>query len=615
MSKMIKKLILSILILLPAWMASADSVRFSMTGPNVVSIGEQFRLSFTLNEQGSDLKLPDLSSFEVLMGPSTSQSTSIQMINGQTTQTTSFSYIFILRAKEEGKFTIRPASINVNGKVYESNDLAIQVVKGQAPQQGNSSPGGSQQQQQQDQQQAMASAGITKDDLFVKVDLDKRNVYKGEQIIATVKIYVSPNVPITNFEDVKLPSYEGFWTQDIDIPNQISFNREVYQGKIYQVGILKKTILFPQQTGRIKIDPFEITCLVRQQIKRQRSFFDDFFDNYRTVSAKVVSDPSYIQVKDLPSHPDGFYGGVGNLSFSAAIDKTEAKTNEAITLRLTVSGRGNLRLIEAPKAEFPKDFEVYDPKTNENLKATNSGLNGSKTFDYLVIPRYPGDYTIPPVKFSSFNPETGKYTTSTSQPFNLKIEKGADDQSTTVTSAISKEDVRFIGKDIRYLKQNQYKLRNTAHSFYGSLSFWLLYIGSFVLFVIIAIVYRKKLRENANIQLMRNKQAKKVAKKRLKEAAVYLKQHKPEAFYEAVLKSFWGYLSDKLSIPVADLSRDKATNTLTERGVSQELVDEFIQVIDTCEFARYAPKTSDSALEELYERSANLMGKLEKQIR
>ncbi|WP_372775067.1 BatD family protein [Mangrovibacterium sp.] len=613
MSKMIKRLILLTLLVLPAWLASADSVRFNMTGPNVVSVGEQFRLSFTLNEQGRDLKLPDLSAFDVLMGPSTSQSTSIQMINGQTTQTVSYSYIFILRAKDDGKFRIRPASITVDGKVYESNELQIEVVKGQVQQQ--SSAAGSNAQQGQQQQEQTSTTQLTKDDLFVKVDLDKQNVSKGEQVIATVKIFVSPNVPITNFEDVKLPSYEGFWTQDIDIPNQISFNREVYKGKIYQVGILKKTILFPQQTGRIKIDPFEITCTVRQQVKRQRSFFDDFFENYRTVSAKVISDPTYLQVKDLPTPPEGFYGGVGNLNFSSAIDKTAAKTNEAITLRLTVSGSGNLRLIESPKIEFPNDFEVYDPKTTENLKTTNNGLTGSKTFEYLIIPRFPGEYSIPAVKFSSFDPTTGKYKTTSSQSYNLTIEKGTDEQSATVTSAFSKEDVRFIGKDIRYIKQNQYKLREKMHSFYGSLSFWLLYIGSFVLALVIAIIYRKKLKENANIQLVKNKQANKVAKKRLKDAAGFLKNHQSEKFYEAILKAFWGYLSDKLSIPVANLSRDKAVSALSQRGVAQEQIDEFINIIDTCEFARYAPSSSDSAQEELFDKSANLMGKLEKQIR
>ncbi|PTN05585.1 BatD family protein [Mangrovibacterium marinum] len=611
MSKMIKKLILLTLLVFPVWFASADSVRFQMTAPNVVSTGEQFRLSFTLNERGTDLKLPDLSAFDVLMGPSTSQSSSFQMINGKTTQSVNFSYIYILRAKAEGTYTLRPASITVDGKVYDSNELEIEVVKGQARAQSQTGTGST----QSGQQQNISSAEITKDDLFVKVDLDKSAVYKGQQAIATVKIYVSPNVPITNFEDVKLPSYEGFWTQDIETPNQITFNREVYKGKIYQVGVLKKTILFPQQTGKIKIDPFEITCLVRQQIKRQRSFFDDFFDNYRTVQAKVTSDPVYLSVKELPKAPDGFYGGVGQLKFSAGIDKTAAKTNEAITLRLTISGSGNLRLIDAPKVEFPNDFEVYDPKTDENVRSTNSGLTGTKTFEYLIIPRYAGDYSIPPIKFSSFDPATGKYKTETSSAFNLSIEKGNDDQNATVTSSISKQDVRFIGKDIRYIKQGQYKLRDLAQSFYGSTAFWLLYIISTVMFVVVAIVYRKKLKENANIQLMKTKKANKLAQRRLKEAAGHLKQHKSEQFYEAVLKAFWGYLSDKLSIPVAKLNRDNAIASLVEKGVQQEQIEEFIQIINTCEFARYAPSSSDAALEDVYQKSANLMGKLDKQIR
>jgi len=611
---MIKKFLITIFLLVPTFFAGADNTRFTMSGPGVISVGEQFRLSFTLNEEGSNLQLPDLSNFDVLMGPSTSQSTSIQMINGRTTQSVSYSYIYILRAKKEGTFTIRPASIKVDGKTYESNELTIQVVKGQTGQQQQGSSSAGTPQQQQGTTEAVAT-DLSKDDLFVRIDLDKHHVYKGEQIMATIKIYVAPNVPISNFDDVKLPSYEGFWTQDIDIPNQISFSREVYNNKIYQVGVLKKTILFPQQTGTIKIDPFEITCLVRQQIKRQRSFFDDFFDNYRTVSAKVISDPVTVTVRDLPPHPDGFYGGVGDLKFSASLDKNQAKTNEAVTLKLNITGNGNLRLIEAPKIDFPKDFEVYDPKTTDNLNATNGGLSGTKTFEYLIIPRYAGDYTIPPVKFSSFNPSTGKYSTQSSPEFSLHIEQGSDEQSTTVTSAYSKEDVRFIGKDIRYIKQNQYKLKSKAASFYGSTVFWLLYAGSLLVFLIVAFVYRKRLKENANIQLVRTRRANKVARKRLKEAAAYLKQNKAEEFYEAVLKAFWGYLSDKLNIPVADLNRDKATRTLEERQVSREVINEFIQVVDTCEFARYAPSAVEGTLDDIYRKSAELMGKLEKQIR
>ncbi|MGQ8335495.1 BatD family protein [Sunxiuqinia sp. A32] len=603
---MIRKIVFTILFIATALLSNADNVKFTMSGPNVVSVGEQFRLSFTLNERGTDLQLPDMSNFEVLMGPSTSTSFSSQIINGKVTQSNSYSYTFILRAKKEGSFTIRPGSIKVDGKVYESNELDIQVVKAKAS-------SGSQQSTQQ--QQSTSTASLDKDDLFVKVDLDKRNVFKGEQIIATVKIYVAPTVPITSFDDVKLPSYEGFWTQEIDIPSQISFSREVYDNKIYQVGILKKTILFPQQTGKIKIDPFEITCLVRQRVRQQRSFFDDFFDNYRTIPAKVVSDPVNISVKELPSPPASFYGAVGNFDFSASMDKTNLKANEAVTLSVKISGNGNLRLIEAPKLELPSDFEVYDPKTTDNLNASDNGLRGSKTFEYLFIPRFAGEYTIPAVQFAYFNPATGKYVYKKSSEFTINVAKGDDEQTATVTSAFSKEDVRYIGKDIRYIKQNQYKLKSKATTFYGSLAFYLSYLGSALLFLIVTLVYRKKLKENANLQLVRNKQANKVARKRLKTASVFLKQQKAEEFYEAILKAFWGYLSDKLNIPVADLNRENAVSSLQKRQVTIELTDELNSLIDSCEFARYAPSASGVTMDEVYNKSASLMGKLEKQIR
>lgn len=607
---MIKKFLIAVFLMVPVLFAGADNVRFTMSAPNVISAGQQFRLSFTLNEAGSDLQLPDLSNFDVLMGPSTSQSSSVQIVNGKTTQEFSFSYIYILRAKEEGTFTISPATIKVDGKTYQSNELTIQVVKGQVPPQGSSSP------RQQQQEQPPSAAELSKDDLFVRIELNKHQAYKGEQMIATVRIYVSQNVPaLTGFEDDKLPSFEGFWTQDIEIPGQISFSREVHNNKIYQVGVLKKTLLFPQQTGRIRIEPFEITTQLRQQIRRQRSFFDDFFDNYTTVSARIISDPVTVQVNELPAPPEGFYGGVGNMNFSAKPDKTETKANEAITLKIMVNGSGNLRLIEAPKVEFPADFEVYDPKTTDQLQVTANGMSGTKTFEYLIIPRHAGDFTIPAVKFASFNPSTGQYSVQRSTEYPIRVEKGDDSQTTTVTSAYSKENVRYIGKDIRYIKQNQYKLKPMDSLFFGSSRFRMLNGGALLVFLLVAFIYRKKLRENANLQLMRTKRANKVARKRLKEARGYMKQNKAEAFYESVLRAYWGYLSDKLNIPVADLARERAADTLTQRGVEQEVVTSFINLVETCEFARYAPSSAGGTLEGLYRDAATLMGKLEKQIR
>ena len=595
--------------MLVAVVALADSTQFTMEGPEVVSTGEQFRLGFTLNERGSDLQLPDLSNFDVLMGPSTSQSSSIQIINGKTTSTSSFSYIFILRAKKEGKFTIRPASIKVGGKTYESNSLEIQVVKGQ-PQQS-----ATQQNNNQQEQNEAPSGNISKDNLFVRVAVDKTNVSKGEQILATVKLYISPNVPLNGFDDVKLPSYEGFWTKDIDVPTQVNFTREVYNGKIYQVGILKKTILFPQQTGTIRIDPFEISCLVRQRVRQQQSFFDDFFDNYRVVKAKVVSDPVSINVKDLPNPPANFNGAVGNFTFNGSLDKKSVKSNEAVTLKLTVSGSGNLSLINPPKLDLPQDFEAYEPKVTDKTTANDNGLSGSISYEYLFIPRFAGNFTIPAVQFVYFNPSTRQFETRSTEPFEIKVEKGNDDQNSSVVSSFSKEDVKMIGKDIRFIKQNKAKFKPKGSAFYGTTEYYSIFILSLIAFAIFYVVNRKKIEESANLVLVRNKRANKVALKRLKEASGFLKSDKAEQFYEAVIKALWGYLSDKLSIPVADLNREKAAESLLNRGIEQGIVTELLKIIDDCEFARYAPTAFSGTMNEVYDGAARVMGIFEKQIK
>ena len=607
---MIREIKLLLILLLIGYVAMADNIKFTMEGPEAVAVGEQFRLSFTLNESGSDLQLPDLSNFDVLMGPSTSQSSSIQIINGRTSQSTSFSYMFVLRAKKEGKFTIRPASIKVGGKTYESNSMEIQVVKGQ-PQQ--------QQQQSASQQSGGANddtpvGNISKENLFVRLSLDKSNVSKGEQLRATIKLYISPNIPLNGFDEVKLPSYEGFWTKEIDVPQQVNFTREVYNGKIYQVGVLKKTILFPQQTGNIKIDPFEITCLVRQRVRAQQGFFDDFFDSYRVVKAKVVSDPLTVNVKDLPNQPANFSGAVGNFNLSADLDKTDMKSNEAVTLKLTVNGSGNLGLINPPKIELPQDFEAYEPKTTEHTVANDNGLSGSVTFEYLFIPRFAGNFTIPPVEFVYFNPSTRQYERKTTKAFTLNVQKGSDDQN-AVMNSYSKEDVKMIGKDIRFIKQNKAKFQPKGSSFYGTTGFYGTYGLSLIAFIVVFAVNRKKIKESANMALVRNKRANKVAFKRLRVAAGFMKNNKQEQFYEAVIKALWGYLSDKLSIPVADLNRERASASLLNKGISQEVVNELMRLIDDCEFARYAPAAWSGTMQEMYDGAAKVMGIFEKQIK
>lgn len=605
---MLRKILTIIIFTTAGLLALAQDARLEMSAPNAVSTGDQFRLSFSVNARGENLRLPDLSAFDVLMGPSTSQSTSIQMINGRTTQSQTFSYIYILRAKEPGTYTIRPASIEVDGKIIQSNPLTIQVVTGR-PQPQN------QPLAEDPAQQAPQSGTIAKEDLFIRLELNKRNVYKGEQIIATVKLYANPNLPLTGFEDVTLPTYEGFFTQDIDIPQQINFSREVYNDKIYQVGVLKKTVLFPQQSGNITIRPFNITVLVQQRV-RQRSFFDDFFSGIQTARAILTADPVTINVRDLPSAPADFYGGVGNFTITSEISDQEVTTNDAVTLKVTISGNGNLRLLQTPKLELAADFDQYDPKTTDNIRVSEGGMSGSRTVEYLFQPRFEGSYTIPAISFAWFNPGTGQFERRSTPEYTLQVAKGADDRSTTgVMRTVRRQDLQLIGQDIRFIWQKPMPLRITGDTFFGSGLFWGIYIGGIVLFLLFFVVYRKKLRENANVALTRNKKASRVARKHLRIAAATLKNNQENAFYESVLKAFWGYLSDKLGIPLASLKRETAVEGLQAKNVEEELIIELLRVVDQCEFARFAPAGGSQAMQEVYHSAEKVISKMEKQIR
>ena len=608
---MLRKIYIIIGFLLQAFLATAQDATLGMSAPNAVSVGDQFRLTFTLNQRGENLQLPDLSMFDVLMGPSTSQSTSIQMINGKTTQSQTFSYTYILRAKEEGTFNIRPGSITVDGKVIQSNPLTIQVVTGQ-PSQAQSQGAAP----DPAQPGATAPSGnISRNDLFIRLELSKRSAYKGEQIIATVKLYANPNLPLAGFDEVNLPTYEGFYTQDIDIPQQITFNREVYNDRIYQVGVLKKTVLFPQQTGTITIRPFSMTTLVQQRV-RQRSFFDDFFSGVQTVRAKLTADAVSVSVRDLPAAPASFYGGVGNFSVTSDISAEEATTNDAITLKVNISGTGNLRLIQTPKLELPADFDLYDPQSTDNARVSDGGMTGSRTIEYLFQPRTAGEYTIPPIAFTFFNPANGQYETRNTAEFKLRVTQGTGDPGTVGgIRSVRQQDVQLIGQDIRFIWQNAMPLKTKGQSFFGSLPFYGLYLLGILAFAAFYFIYRKKLQENANMALMRNKKANRVARKHLKVAAANLKKNEEGPFYESVLKAFWGYLSDKLGIPPATLKRETALEGLQRSNVDEELISDFLEVADQCEYARYAPAKGNQAMHELYDRAEKIISRMEKQIK
>jgi hypothetical protein len=308
-------------------------------------------------------------------------------------------------------------------------------------------------------------------------------------------------------------------------------------------------------------------------------------------------------------------GGVGKFDITSKISSENVTTNDAVTLTVNISGNGNIRLIRSPELKLPTDFEIYDPRTTDNVKATANGASGAKTIEYLFQPRFEGDYKIPSIKFAYFDPSAGKYLTKSTPEYNLHVVKGSEEQSATVVSSLRKEDVQLIGQDIRFIKQGNPMLKIKGYTFFGSLGFYSFYAGSSLLFLLLFIVYRKKAKENANIALVRNKKANRVASKRLKAAAGHMKQNNNEAFYDAILKAFWGYLSDKLGIPVADLNRDSAISKLQERKVSEEVINNFAQVIDQCEFARYAPAGGSEARSELYKKAEATMSRFEKQIK
>lgn len=591
----------------------ADDVTFTANAPGAVEVGEQFRLQFVLNAKGSGFKEPEIADFQVLSGPNQSSSSSIQWINGDMTQSVTNTYTFILLAEKEGKFTIPSASIKAGGKTYESNPLTIEVVAGSRQ---NASAGQQQAQGKGGSQTATVNdPDLKSDDLFVAVSVDRKNLYQGQYLVATIKLYTRKD--IAGIEDVKFPPFTGFWSSDLESPQQINLQRENVNGQIYTTGLLKKVLLMPQRSGELTIDPMEIVVLTRTRVRSNNPFDDFFGGSYRSVQNKLSSKPVKINVEPMPAgKPADFSGGVGNFTMSASVDKTEVKANEAVTLKVKISGSGNLKFINNLKIDFPPDLDVYDPKTTQNIKTDANGMSGSVTFDYLFIPRYAGNYRIAPVTFSYFDTKSKTYKTLTSQEFNISVEKGEGDSEANsgVVQALTKEDVKFIGKDIRYIKPVQ-KLERKKELLFGTTMFYGCYLLPLLLFIAIILFRLAQIKQNANQTAVKNRKASKVSKKRLRQASKYMKQGQEAQFYDELLKGIWGYLSDKLSIPVASLSKDNVTEILSGHSVDSQLIDELFDLLNSCEFARYAPSAVSGGMEEIFRKADKTLSKLDQKVK
>jgi hypothetical protein len=589
---------------------NAQNVQFTASAPKSVGVGDQIEITYTLSEQPTSFKPPEFKGLILLEGPSESSSSSFQMINGKITQNSVYNYTYFFSANKPGIINLDPAQATVSGKIFSSNSLTIEVLKTNSPKQNNAQNGNN-----NNASNNQTSVDLGNDNLFLRIIFNKNSVYQGEGVIATIKVFSKYNIVNWSMpDDLKL---DDFFRQDIEIgpPTLI---KEKVNGRVYLTVIKQKFVLFPQRSGEIAISPFSMQILVQVPINNRRpSVFDDFFGpQVQEVEKKIYSQPVKIYVKSLPANgPASFHEAVGDFTFKTTIDKQHVKTNDAINLKLAIAGNGNIKMIEPLEIKFPTDFETYDPKISVNTNVTEAGVSGSKSFEYLIIPRHSGNFKIPPIEFSYFDLKSKQYKTLASDEIEINVEKGENEGTTNVISGVSKEDVKFLGKDIQFIMTKVPVFEKRGEFLFGSLGFYLFFIVSFVLFIVLVLLWRKRIRENANIVLVRNKRANKIARMRLKDAHLYMKENKKEEFYEYILKALWGYMSDKLSIPVAELSREKVVAATDNKKIDTEIIHKFLGILDTCEYARFAPIKDNAQMETIYKDSITVISLMEQNVK
>lgn len=600
-----KALLIQLLIIISVSITAQDVV-LKAEYPAVVTAGQQFSVMWTVNAGGGEVAFPPFTGFVKLMGPQKSYSSSTQIINNRMSTQTSYTYVYYLQAVNEGKFVIPPAVFTLKNKEYRSDSMYIEVISSTTPNQIATQSSTS----KTDNEGISSSGG----DVFVNLSLNRKEVYLGEHIVATVKLFTKVN--LSGINEIKFPSFNGFLKTDIETPPLTSLQQETVNGSIYGTGIVQQFLLYPQITGEVTIDPVQLSVLIQQKSGQSDPFFGDFFTQYQTVPKAIASQTLKVKVKPLPgTKPADFSGIVGKLSLKATLDKDSVNVNDAVTLRITINGSGNLKIAPTPLLKLPPDIENYDPKVAESIKNGSEGSSGQKTFEYLLIPRHYGDFTIPPVTYSYFNISSGKYETLNTSEFHFHARKG-DDQNTgiTVYGGVSKEDVKYLGKDIRFIKNEHGRLDKPGLLLTSSRSFYSTYAFAIFAFFLVLFLRREHVRRNSDLSLVRNRKAGKVAVKRLHSASVCLKNKEMDKFYEEILKSLWGYLSDKLNIPVSELTRTNAVSTLNERGINDERIKNLNHILDTCEFARFSPSSSGTEAESIFEGATQFIKSVENSI-
>lgn len=584
---------LYIVILLIFWAVSVIAQNITVSAPQHVGVGEQFKLMYTIPTQ--DVKgfragnIPE--GLEVLMGPSTSSQSSFQMVNGHTTSSSSITYTYIISAEKAGTYTIPAAHATVNGKQVASPTWKIKV-SGQA----QSNNGGGNMRSNPGAQVRQAGATISGNDLFIRVSANKKRVHEQEPILLTYKVYTQ--VELTQLEG-KMPDLQGFHTQEIALPQQKSFHLESVNGRPYRCVTWSQYVMYPQMTGKLKIPSITFKGIVVQE-NRNVDPFEAFFNGgsgYVEVKKDIVAPSVEIQVDPLPQRPADFSGGVGRFSISASLDKQTVSANDPVTMRVVVSGNGNLKLIKQPEINFPKDFDKYSPKSTDKTKLTANGLEGNMIYDFLFVPRNQGEFTIPAVSFTYYDTQSNSYRTVKTSPLKLNVtpSKGG----TGRVADFSEKD-----QDIRGLKAGD--VSTTAKDLiFNKVAYKAIIAVIFLTFLMLIWIFRRRAIANADIVGTRGRKANKVAAKRLKNAAKLMKQNKDAAFYDEVLRALWGYVGDKLNIPVSELSRDNITGQLTAKNVDSSIITSFVDAIDECEYARYAPGEARGKMNSVYEKAMN----------
>jgi hypothetical protein len=605
---LIKKLFI-IILFISSWAVAQTPTFVAQVSKNKVAVGETFQVAFTLNGSGNNLVYPNFNDFNIYSGPNQSQS--VSMVNGNVSQSTTIS--LFIAAKKEGKYTIGAASVMSSNQKLETKPIVIEVVKGN-PQPSNAAAQGGQQQNQTTEKNQYTSE-ISNDDLFVRTYLSKTKCFLGEQLTLTQKVY--SRVDLRGFQNVKFPPYNGFWSQQENNTQQINLKQENVNGVIYNVADYSKVYLFPQRSGTLVIEPVELDCIVRRQTKRQpRNIFEQFFGagGYEDVVIKVKSKPVKVDVQDLPlqNKPEVFTGAVGNFSYKAELDKTQVKANEAINLKITISGQGNIKLIEPLKLNLPESFESYDPKISENIKIIG-GVSGSITYNYLIIPREKGDFTLNNLSFNYFDADKKQYVSIPSPEIKLNVLEG-DAGSAQIISP-EKQGVKESDNDIRYIKTGDLDLQKNKEEFFSSTTHYLLLLFPTLLFFAGLYLARQHVKANSNIMAVKERKAAKVAKRQLAIAEKHMTQNNKDVFFNEVLNALNKYIGDKFALSIVDLSKEKITEMLVSRNITDATAKNVIETLNTCEYAKYAPSAVTGDLNKVYQDTIELISQIEEQIK